>query len=622
MAQRVDEAHERTDKTIEEIEKQLEKEYQQASKEVTAKWEDYWRRHAAKDSIKQQQVASGKITLEEYAEWKHGQLCVGQRWKDLKDQLAQDLVNVDEKARSITQGYMPEVYALNHNYATFQVEKDSMIDTSYTLYNRRAVENMIRDDRSLLPYPKKDSKTDKMLRANKDLVWNRQHIHSAITQGILQGESNPQIAMRLRNVVGMDKKAAIRNARTMMTGVENKARKDAYDDLRDKGIDIREKWIATLDGRTRSSHRWMHGTYKDEKGVYENGLEYPGDPKGDPAEVYNCRCCEIAEVMGHSIETPKYSPKIKGMSFDEWQRAKGSKESLRWYNPPVQSDWSLENLKDVPWETFRNGLPYDDYRKVYYGLRPKANESGMRFGDYYEALRDGKINDSDAVNLLLKYTNAEMINDPYAYKMLRSLEKSGIYALPLEKIDEAKSIEQFVKDVAGGDMTKGSCASLSLCYAANVAGYDIKDFRGGDSQDWFATTSELNNIADFKGVKAWVVESPKPIKTTMKMLDDYVTSDKFMLYTGRHAAIVTKAADGTFRYLELQSRYESNNGWHTLDEWALANRFKATKTSKYGSTVGLIDINSLSQNENFPNMMQYINTETGKQKKGSSGYEK
>lgn len=324
MAQRVDEGHERTDKTIEEIEKQLEKEYQQASKEVTAKWDDYWKRHAAKDSIKQQQVASGKITLEEYAEWKHGQLCVGQRWKDLKDQLAQDLTNVDAKARSITQGHMHEVYALNHNYATFQVERDSMIDTSYTLYNRRAVENMARDDRSLLPYPDEDSPTAKMLREHKDREWNRQHIHSAITQGILQGESNPQIAKRLQNVVGMDKKAAIRNARTMMTGVENKARQDAYDDLKEKGIDIREKWIAILDGRTRASHRWMHGSYKDpETGEYDNGLRYPADPNGDPSEVYNCRCCEIAEVLGHSIEAPKYSPKIKGMTFDEWQKSKG-----------------------------------------------------------------------------------------------------------------------------------------------------------------------------------------------------------------------------------------------------------------------------------------------------------
>lgn len=320
--------HEQTDKTIEEIERRLQKEYRQAYKEVEQKYNEYMQRFKGRDAEMRQVLDAGKITQEEYNKWRYGQVCVGGRWKELKETLANDLKTVDMKARSITQGYMPEVYAVNHNYATYQVERDSMIDTSYTLYNRRAVENMIRDDRTLLPYPREDSPTAKMLMERKDLAWNQEKIHSAITQGILQGESNPQIARRLERVVGMDRAAAVRNARTMMTGVENKARQDAYDDLRDKGIEIREKWIATLDARTRSSHRWMHGTYKDERGVYENGLEYPGDPKGDPAEVYNCRCCEIAEVMGHSIDTPKYSPKLKEMSFDEWRNGKSNLKGI------------------------------------------------------------------------------------------------------------------------------------------------------------------------------------------------------------------------------------------------------------------------------------------------------
>lgn len=316
--------HEQTDKTIEEIERRLQKEYRQAYKEVEQKYNEYMQRFKGRDAEMRQVLDAGKITQEEYNKWRHGQVCVGGRWKELKETLANDLKMVDMKARSITQGYMPEVYAINHNYATYQVERDSMIDTSYTLYNRRAVENMIRDDRTLLPYPREDSPTAKMLMERKDLAWNQEKIHGAITQGILQGESNSQIARRLERVVGMDRAAAIRNARTMMTGVENKARQDAYDDLKEKGIDIREKWIATLDGRTRASHRWMHGSYKDpETGEYDNGLRYPADPNGDPSEVYNCRCCEIAEVMGHTIDTPKYSPKLNGMSFDEWQSAKG-----------------------------------------------------------------------------------------------------------------------------------------------------------------------------------------------------------------------------------------------------------------------------------------------------------
>lgn len=632
MAQRVDEGHERTDKTIEEIEKRLEKEYQQASKEVTAKWEDYWHRHAAKDSIKQQQVASGKITLEEYTEWKHGQLCVGQRWKDLKDQLAQDLVNVDEKARSITQGYMSEVYALNHNYATFQVEHDSMIDTSYTLYNRRAVENMIRDDRSLLPYPKKDSKTDKMLRANKDLVWNRQHIHSAITQGILQGESNPQIAMRLRNVVGMDKKAAIRNARTMMTGVENKARKDAYDDLRDKGIDVREKWIATLDARTRSSHRWLHGTYKDEKGVYENGLEYPGDPKGDPAEVYNCRCCEIAEVMGHSIETPKYSPKIKGMTFDEWQAGKVKSKGLGAIPTGVQHIKTFSQLqKEYPNEAekFLQIIKTGDYDKSDAEWAWKSYQNGnlSRIGENEIIRRTDKLfNAMDGANNVANKVKTQTVREVTAKKTekviskeLKELQKSKIKVVKVNELNEKLTTKQIVSKISGGDKTGGSCVSLSLSYFGNEAGYDVRDFKGGESRDWFSKPNNLIGILESNGVPV-MKETGTSFESAKKILENVQEGKEYLFFSGTHATAVTRKS-GRLYYLEMQSPRERENGYHEMYDFTLTRRFKSRSVSDdlMSGTSCLVDGDALKKMDNFGDILGYINTAEGKEMKGVGG---
>lgn len=318
-----DVAHLMTDGYIEEIERKVAKEYAQAVKEVTEKFEDYVRRFKIKDQIKQKQLANGLITQAEYNRWRYGQICVGKRWKDLKEQLATDLTNKNLIARSIIDGYMAEVYALNHNFATYQVEHDSLMDLSYTLYNRRAVENLIRDDDNLLPYPRINSPTARELMERPDKIWNRQQIHSQITQGVLQGESIPKISKRLEKVVGMNHTSAVRNARTMMTSVENKARMDAWDDIREKGIEVREMWIATLDNRTRHSHRHLHGTYKDkETGTFANGLEYPADPNGAPEEVYNCRCTMVCEIESVHIDAPEYSPKLGGMSFNDWLNAK------------------------------------------------------------------------------------------------------------------------------------------------------------------------------------------------------------------------------------------------------------------------------------------------------------
>lgn len=314
-----DEAHERTDEILEKTQEKIARIYAQAYTEVQQKLEKYYDRLDVKRERKEEQLANGEITQEQFTQWLYGQMCIGERWQEMRDTLAQDLVNVNSIARSVIMESVPEVYALNHNYATFQVERDSLVDTSYTLYNRQTVEYLMRDDQILLPFPTTGSPRDKELRERADLIWNRQHLSNAITQGVLQGESIPQISKRLEKVVGMDKVAATRNARTMMTGAQNKGRQDAYDDLKSKGIELAEKWLATLDHVTRHSHRDLHGEYKDPKtGVFSNGLEYPGDPFGAPEEVYNCRCTMIAEVEGFSIETPKTSPKLGDMSFDEW----------------------------------------------------------------------------------------------------------------------------------------------------------------------------------------------------------------------------------------------------------------------------------------------------------------
>lgn len=328
-----DSGHIQTDGVIDEIERKLRKEYSQAQKEIEHKYNVYMQKFKAKDAEKRQLLDAGKITKKEYTEWRHGQMCVGKRWKALKDQMSQDLTTVDMKARSITQGYMPEVYAINHNFATYQVEHDGLIDSSYTLYNREAVENLIRDNPRMLPYPRKDSPTDKLLRKRKDLAWNREHISNAITQGILQGESIPKIAKRLRKVTDMDRNAAVRNARTMMTGIENKGRVDAYDRLEEMGCEIEEMWEATLDGRTRTSHRWLHGTYRDEDGYFQNGLRYPADPDGAPEEVYNCRCTLTGNLIGYRPELVKYSTKMGDMSYDEWLH---EKELPKWMLEEVE----------------------------------------------------------------------------------------------------------------------------------------------------------------------------------------------------------------------------------------------------------------------------------------------
>lgn len=317
----IDPAHAKTDELIAEMTKKAQSVYAQARDEVQEKLDKYLKRFATNDAIKRQQMAQGVITRQEYARWRTGQIMMGKRWADMKDTLAQDYHNANEIAKSIVRGYMPEVYAINHNFAVYEAEKGSMIDTSYTLYDRQSVERLMRDNPELLPPPGK--RVSQRIAEGKETRWNRQQIQSVMTQSILQGESIPQIAKRLATEVSdSNYKAAVRNARTMTTGVENAGRVDGFRYAQDMGISLSQMWVATLDDRTRNSHRHMDGEVVAVGEEFSNGLLYPGDPMGRPAEVYNCRCRLIAQISGHERDltdlSGRYSEKLGGMSYEDW----------------------------------------------------------------------------------------------------------------------------------------------------------------------------------------------------------------------------------------------------------------------------------------------------------------
>ena len=320
-----DTGHKETDDLLEEMEEKLRKEYRQAVKETQAKAEDYFKRFAAKDEKWRARVEAGEVTEKEWLEWRKGQFLVGQRWEEMRDTLAQDYHNANVMARSVVNGYMPEVYALNHNYATFEVEKGSKLDTSYTLYDRQTVERIARDNPEILPPPGKNMKAK--IAANKDIAWQEGQIQSATMQAILQGESIDGMAKRIcRDLGNTDYASAVRYARTATTGAENAGRHDAYQRAQNIGIPVKQTWVATLDGRTRHEHRVLDGqTVGIDEPFEVDGMKirYPGDPTAPPELVWNCRCTTIAQIEGFERDVTdtdlRHNERLGDMSYEEWK---------------------------------------------------------------------------------------------------------------------------------------------------------------------------------------------------------------------------------------------------------------------------------------------------------------
>lgn len=288
--------------------------------------EKYLAAYEARDSAKRALVNAGVLSEADYKKWRIGALTHHKRYTELVETLSRIAVNADQVAMDMARGLLPDIFGLNINAGTFEVERLIGIDTSFTLYNREAVLLLLRNDPDLLPQALPGSPTARMLAENKDLVWNRQHINSVVTQGILQGDSMKGIARRLERVTDMDKSAAIRNARTMVTSAENAGKKYAYERAAEMGFHVRNMWLATHDGRTRESHSLLDGQIRELDEEFSNGLMYPGDPDGEPEEVCNCRCSLVA--FTEYSEDPRYFQERNDLlvnsdlAWDIWSRSR------------------------------------------------------------------------------------------------------------------------------------------------------------------------------------------------------------------------------------------------------------------------------------------------------------
>lgn len=298
--------------------------YRQAWREINKKCKQFAERHAKKEAELRQQVKDGKITQADFNAWMRGQVFQGEQWEAQKKQMQEALLNADRAAQDIVNGKRYEVFAKGANRAGYEMEQGTGLHTSFNLYDANTVARLARDNPDLLPPKKKVGK-------DRAYQWYNREINNAITQGIIQGESIPEIARRLARETGEKNSAAmLRSARTMFTGAQNAGRLEGMHQAEELGIKVKKRWMATLDDRTRDTHADLDGQEVDidEPFVTSAGNEimYPGDPDADPSEVWNCRCTMItvypdypASMQRRDNETGEIIGDIK---YSEWEANK------------------------------------------------------------------------------------------------------------------------------------------------------------------------------------------------------------------------------------------------------------------------------------------------------------
>lgn len=282
-----DAARKKTDAELRRLEREIHKAYKKAYAELDSKWKAALKTAATREkpyreeldaAMKSGDAARIRKAKRDLAHVQQECTLQNKHFKRARDSIAKQLARIDRAAYDLANGRLPNIYALNFNALAGGLPTGY----AYGLITPETVRNL----------------AIKQLNLVKAAHWNVEEMNRAVLQGILQGESMDAIAVRFRDVLGMNQSSAIRNARTAVTYAENQGRLDSYEKAQANGVVMVKVWASTHDSRTRESHVLLDG---EEVGIdekFSNGLKCPGDPDGIGAEVCNCRCAMGTRIIG------------------------------------------------------------------------------------------------------------------------------------------------------------------------------------------------------------------------------------------------------------------------------------------------------------------------------------
>lgn len=418
------------EKQAQELQEKLQLTYTDAIDGMTARIEASLKEFAADDAKWQADVAAGKKDAKAHEAWRKDQALHNDQLKALKKALTQDLTVADKMAMAYVNQVPAGVYAEGMNFATYEIEHGAKVNTSFTLYNKNTVMELVANEPDLLPQAAFDKAKDK--------AWNSRHVTSAVTQAVLQGQTVPQLAASIAGIAAMDQRAAMKAARTAMTSAHSLGKLKGYERAAGMGIDVEKQWLAALDSRTRGSHRHLDGEVVKLDAEFSNGLKYPGDPDGPGSEVYNCRCTLVPVIGDVEYDDVERASKLGSMSYEEWKNEHEPKrtgtrkfsKNIKW----IQGNADLEiteDPSDMSWinEAARSKWEQDTERvKTYSDFESYLGDRGIELDTTSETLKT-KLYDRNMPKVVKKQVDQIMaaLDNYDEIGGIRGLKKLHLY---------------------------------------------------------------------------------------------------------------------------------------------------------------------------------------------------
>jgi uncharacterized protein with gpF-like domain len=223
-----------------------------------------------------------------------------------------------ENVRAMRETFV-EMYMESFGRSWYGIEQELKVQLDFFLMDREAVARAV-------DMPIRGVRLDGRMRQNHSYV--RQTIRDEIARGLALGKDYGYMAKKMAERISVGMNRALLIAQTQGHQATQRGRLDAFNRATEAGVEMWNVWDATLDKRTRASHRALDGQRVRPGENFRSplGATGPGPGQmGSARENIRCRCSVRGELEGFSPTERRDNitkELVPYQTYEQWAQAR------------------------------------------------------------------------------------------------------------------------------------------------------------------------------------------------------------------------------------------------------------------------------------------------------------
>ena len=227
----------------------------------------------------------------------HAQMNNYKRLQNLEAFIDKEIGNTAGRSTQTMKARFRSIYETSYYRGAYGLEKTAEAKLGFGLLKKEVIEEAILNPLDRVGFIQRNRENSRAL---------ARQLKQELTQGLVQGNSYSQIARSVSKRMNKGYRTSVRIVNTETHRIRETAKRRTMEEAQEYGVNMKKRWISTIDGVTRDSHEDLDGVTipleEDFEGEHGSG---PGPGQMNSArEDINCRCTTIAIMEG-------YEPRVR-----------------------------------------------------------------------------------------------------------------------------------------------------------------------------------------------------------------------------------------------------------------------------------------------------------------------